>query len=120
MFTGGPGTGKTHLAIATVKALILDMGVYCKFVDFFQLLADIRHGYSQDVSEQTLIQPYIQSEVLVIDELAKGRNTEWELTILDQVISNRYNTANKITLFTTLILTDIQNPCGESAGIHFS
>ena len=53
------------------------------------------------MSEQTLIQPYVQSKILVIDELAKGRNTEWELTILDQVISNRYNTDNKITLFTT-------------------
>ncbi len=106
VFTGGPGTGKTHLAISTVKSLILDKGVDCKFVDFFQLLADIRHGYSKDVSEQTLIQPYAQSKVLVIDELAKGRNTEWELTILDQVISNRYNTADKITLFTTNFMQD--------------
>ena len=34
VFAGGPGKGKTHLAIATVKALILKKGVDCKFVDF--------------------------------------------------------------------------------------
>ncbi|MGY8765622.1 MAG: ATP-binding protein, partial [Nitrospinaceae bacterium] len=76
-------------------------GVDGKFVDFFQLLSDIRHGYSQDKSEMSLIEPYLKSKILVIDELAKGRNNEWEQTILDQFISSRYNAADKITLFTT-------------------
>ncbi len=49
----------------------------------------------------SLIEPYLKSRVLVIDELAKGRNNEWEQTILDQFISARYNAADKITLFTT-------------------
>lgn len=101
VFMGGPGLGKTHLVVVVIKALILEKGVDCKFVDFFQLLSDIRHGYSHDLSDQEMIDPYVKSRVLVIDELAKGRNTEWELTILDQIISNRYNAADKITLFTT-------------------
>ena len=98
---GGPGLGKTHLVVAVLKKLILEEGVDGKFVDFFQLLSDIRHGYSHDQSEMSLIEPYLRSRVLVIDELAKGRNNEWEQTILDQFISSRYNAADKITLFTT-------------------
>ena len=39
--------------------------------------------------------------MLVIDELAKGRNTDWELTILDHFISARYNDDDKVTLVTT-------------------
>ncbi|MFQ5673346.1 MAG: ATP-binding protein [Nitrospinales bacterium] len=105
VFMGGPGLGKTHLAVAIIKSLILEKSVDCKFVDFFQLLSDIRHGYSQNLSDREISAPYISSAVLVIDELAKGRNTEWELTILDQIISHRYNAANKITLFTTNFLT---------------
>jgi DNA replication protein DnaC len=81
--------------------LILDKGAECKFVDFFQLLSDIRFGYSQNLSEQAIINPYVAAPILLIDELAKGRNTEWELTMLDQIISSRYNAADKITLFTT-------------------
>ena len=100
-FVGGPGLGKTHLAIAIVKSLILDQGVDCRFVDFFQLLGEIRHAYSEERSDQDLIRPYIESKVLVIDELAKGRNNEWERTVLDQFISSRYNSANKLTLFTS-------------------
>ena len=98
---GGPGLGKTHLVVSILKQLILEEGVDGKFVDFFQLLSDIRHGYSNDQSEMSLIEPYLKSRVLIIDELAKGRNNEWEQTILDQFISSRYNAADKITLFTT-------------------
>ena len=49
----------------------------------------------------SLIEPYLTSKILIIDELAKGRNNEWEQTILDQFISSRYNAADKITMFTT-------------------
>lgn len=101
LFMGKPGVGKTHLAVSILKALILEKGAQGKFIDFFQLLSDIRHGYSQDLSEQAIINPFVHAPVLVIDELAKGRNTEWELTMLDQIISNRYNTADKVTIFTT-------------------
>jgi DNA replication protein DnaC len=101
LFMGRPGLGKTHLAASIIKMLILDKGAECKFVDFFQLLSDIRFGYSQNLSEQAIINPYVAAPVLLIDELAKGRNTEWELTMLDQIISSRYNAADKITLFTT-------------------
>lgn len=101
VFMGAPGLGKTHLAIAIIKVLALEKGIHCRFVDFFQLLADIRHGYSEDMSDQAIIRPYLDARVLVIDELAKGRNTEWELTVLDQLISSRYNAADKVTIFTT-------------------
>ena len=101
LFMGRPGLGKTHLAVSVIKALILEKGADCKFVDFFQLLSDIRYGYSQDLSEQAIINPFVAAPILVIDELAKGRNTEWELTMLDQIISSRYNAADKITLITT-------------------
>lgn len=107
VFMGRPGVGKTHLAVSIIKELIRDRGIDCKFVDFFQLLSDIRHGYSEDRSEQALINSYINSHVLVIDELAKGRNTEWELTVLDQIISLRYNDADKVTIFTTNYMNEV-------------
>lgn len=110
LFMGRPGLGKTHLAVSVIKALILEGGANCKFVDFFQLLSDIRYGYSQDLSEQAIINPYVHAQVLVVDELAKGRNTEWELTMLDQIISSRYNAADKITLFTTNYMDVLSGP----------
>ncbi len=116
LFMGRPGLGKTHLAVSVIKSLILDKGAECKFVDFFQLLSDIRNGYSQDLSEQAIINPYVAAPILLIDELAKGRNTEWELTMLDQIISSRYNAADKITLFTTNYSD--QAPSSKSGETH--
>lgn len=113
LFMGAPGLGKTHLAVGIIKQLVMDQGIDCKFVDFFQLLADIRHGYSENISEMALIAPYVKSQVLVIDELAKGRNTEWELTVLDQIISTRYNSGDKVTIFTTNYLTELPHKKGE-------
>ena len=44
--------------------------------------------------------PLVTLPVLVIDELGKGRGSEWELGVLDELISKRYN-AHRTTLFTT-------------------
>ena len=114
IFMGGPGLGKTHLVVSILKQLILEEEVEGKFVDFFQLLSDIRHGYSHDQSEMSLIEPYLKTNVLVIDELAKGRNNEWEQTILDQFISSRYNAADKLTLFTTNYSDDDKTPADSN------
>ena len=98
---GRPGLGKTHLAVSVHQDADSGQRSGLQICGFFQLLSDIRFGYSQDLSEQAIINPYVAAPILLIDELAKGRNTEWELTMLDQIISSRYNAADKITLFTT-------------------
>jgi DNA replication protein DnaC len=100
LLMGQPGTGKTFLVCAFLHELIVNRGVAGQFRDFFHLLADLRSGYSQDRPESELIGPLVDVEVLVIDELGKGRNTPWEQNILDVIISHRYNT-DKTTVFTT-------------------
>ncbi|MBM4372946.1 MAG: hypothetical protein FJ098_14930, partial [Deltaproteobacteria bacterium] len=47
-----------------------------------------------------LIQPLLSCSFLVVDELGKGRNTEWENGVVDELISARYN-AGRTTLFTS-------------------
>ncbi len=109
IFMGEPGLGKTHLAVAIIKELILEQGVECKFVDFFELLREIRQGYEKNIAESEFTDPYVGVKVLVIDDLAKGRNTEWELTILDHFISARYNDDDKVTLVTTNFKDKLDN-----------
>lgn len=102
LFMGQVGVGKTHLAVGIIKKLTLEKGFSCKFVDFFHLLADIKEGYSGGKSDKEIIEPFVKAPVLVIDELGKGRNNEWESNILDQIISNRYNNSNElVTIITT-------------------
>lgn len=100
LLMGPSGLGKTHLAIGTISELTLKHGVRCMFKDFFYLLSELKQAYSEGTAENTIIQPLTETDVLVIDELGKGRSNEWELNILDQLISKRYN-ASKQTLVTT-------------------
>lgn len=104
MLMGPVGTGKTFLVSAILRHLILVRRVRGRFVDFFHLLSDLKRGFSAGRSESALIDPLASVPVLVIDELGKGREEkskqDWELQVLDQIISRRYN-AKLPTLITS-------------------
>jgi DNA replication protein DnaC len=98
--SGPVGTGKTHLMAGIVRALTLDNAVPCRFIEFTHLLSEIKQGYEQGQGETEIIADLATVPVLVIDELGKGLSTEWQTTILDALISRRYN-LEVTTLFTT-------------------
>jgi DNA replication protein DnaC len=97
---GAPGRGKTHLAVAALRWLILEKGVPGRFVEFSHLVSAIREGIGRGDPEATTLTPFITPEVLVVDELGKGRKTEWEQGILDEIVSRRYN-ARRALIATT-------------------
>ena len=90
LISGPVGVGKTFILSSLAKSIAMN-GIRVKFVDFFQLLTQIKACYANNQSEQSVLAPLIDVDVLVIDELGKGRNTDFELTILDQLIMGRYN-----------------------------
>ena len=96
---GPVGAGKTYLLTALVMSLA-QRQVSVKFADFFELLTSLKSGYSNNKADDALIKPLIDVDVLVIDELGKGRNSDWELSVLDQLVMGRYN-QNKIILAST-------------------
>jgi len=100
VFWGGVGTGKTHLAVGIFRELTLRKGVGCRFVDYGNLLQDLKRAFSSREGDAPVMLPLVNVELLVIDELGKGRNTDWEETVLDDLISRRYN-AGRTTLCTT-------------------
>ncbi len=100
LLMGPPGTGKSHLLAGALRELTLRHHIPCRYVEFFHLLSELKDGYSQGRSELEIIAPLCDIEVLAVDELGKGRGSEWELYVLDEIISRRYN-AGRATLFAT-------------------
>lgn len=98
--SGSVGCGKTHLMAGFLKELTLEKGIACRFIEFSHLLSDIRAGYQEGRSDADIIAPLARWPVLVIDELGKGLRTDWQFSILDALISRRYN-MDVTTLFTT-------------------
>ena len=116
LLIGEPGVGKTHLVTALLHYLTLERGIHCRFVDFFKLTAEIRATYDKDShgSESNLIEPLVEVPVLVIDELGKGKGSTWELSIVDQLISRRYN-AGRVILGTTNYFPNGVQPSNPNA-----
>ena len=97
---GRPGAGKRHLLCATLRYLALETGIASRYVEFMLLLSDIKGGFVANRSHMEILRPLIQVPVLAIDELGKERGTEWERSMLDELISRRFN-AGLTTLFAT-------------------
>lgn len=100
ILTGEPGRGKTHLLCAMLRELVFTHGVRVQFVEFTHLLADIRDGYSRNASDGEVLGPVVRVPILGIDELGKGRKTDFELTVIDEIVTRRYN-GSGVVLATT-------------------
>jgi len=97
---GIPGCGKTHLLAAFIRYVTLEKGMVARFAEFSHLLSELRQQFDVGKGDTRVIAPLVDAEVLAIDELGKGVNNEWQLSVLDELISKRYN-QGKTTLFTT-------------------
>lgn len=100
LLLGGPvGVGKTYLLAAIAKNFA-SRGISIRFVDFFQLLLELKSGYAHDKNDAGLLNEMIDVDILLIDELGKGRNSDWEASVLDQLVMGRYN-RNRIIVAST-------------------
>lgn len=106
---GTVGVGKTFLLVALAKALAARGFSVC-FADFFQLLSELKAGYSDGKADPHMMAPLLNCDVLIIDELGKGRNSEWEKTISDMLIASRYNRKRPVVASTNYALTAAAGP----------
>jgi DNA replication protein DnaC len=102
LLIGKIGTGKTHLAVAIMKELILSRGVPCLFYDYRELLKEIQNSYNATVqtTELDVLRPVFDTDVLVLDELGAVKPTEWVWDTVSLILNTRYNN-NRTTIITT-------------------
>ena len=102
ILVGSIGAGKTHLAVGALKAVIADRGAQFLFCDYRELLRLIQNSYNPQVftTELEILNPVMNAEVLVLDDLGAIRPTEWVWDTVSLVLNSRYNNM-RTTIITT-------------------
>lgn len=103
---GGVGTGKTFTAACIANALI-DKGVPCLVTSFARLVNTISGLYD---GKQEYIDGLNRFPLLVIDDLASERDTEYMAEIVYNVIDSRYRSGLPLIVTTNLTADELKHP----------
>jgi len=95
-FTGGNGTGKTHLAMCLAK----DGATYRRLPDIFR---EVRMDFQR---EEEVIEYYGESDLLVIDEIGRQKFSDFELNLFFEIIDRRWNNTLPTTIITNLTVDE--------------
>lgn len=99
VFSGKPGTGKSHLAGAILRALLSSNVRYITCLDMIRAVRDTWRRDSER-SETQMLNYFERLDLLVIDEVGMQYGTEGEQTILFDVLDRRYRELQPVVLLT--------------------
>ena len=102
LLIGPNGVGKTHLAVSALRELVLMKGCNGQYWDFHELIRQIKNSYDSATrtTEEQVLQPVIQTDVLLLDDLGAWKMTDWMIDTLFFILNSRYM-AKRSTIITT-------------------
>ena len=114
LFVGASGRGKTHLACAILSELATTKGVHGLYVDFSDLLLKIQTSFrpDADASKELVLTPFVETELLVLDELGASKPHPWVQDVLYNLLNTRYN-KKRVTIATSNFEDDPDTASGE-------
>lgn len=139
VFTGRPGTGKTHIALSMIDGLVSyfcevyynknikeveKAGSYadlvsfrqpCLYINTYDLFAKIKSTYNKN-SEKTeidIINKYSTVDVLIIDEVGVQAGSDYESMIMFRIINSRYENMKPTFIISNLSEKDLSEYVGE-------
>lgn len=103
---GSVGTGKTFAAACIANSLI-DKGHPCMVTNFSRLINKLSGMFE---GKQSYLDMINKVDLLVIDDLAAERDTEYMNEIVFNIIDARYRSNKPLIITTNLTLQELQNP----------
>lgn len=109
---GDTGTGKTHQAVAALRVLATERpGLRWQATTHADLGDELRPR--RDDSHEDALDPYLEAELLVLDDLAAGMSTAWTTDCIQRLVDRRW-TRRLATIYTTNLDVDqLRNAVGD-------
>ncbi len=134
LLTGSTGGGKTHLAVAILRSLVMEIlpplrlpgqppmnnsPIDAMFVTVPKLLMNLRASFNgggkivsrwgeREASEQEIIEHYSNCDFLILDDLGAEKTTDYALSALYIIIDNRINELKRTIVTTNLSLPELE------------
>lgn len=89
MFCGQVGSGKTHLTIA-LAVNFLNKRIKVVYMPYRDVITKVKQNMLDDEYYQKMISKYQTCDVLLMDDLFKGKINETDINIVFEIINYRY------------------------------
>lgn len=90
LFCGQPGAGKTHLSIALANNFIKKDGKKVVYMPYRSVITTLKQNILDKEYYKKLVSKYQMAEILLIDDLFKGKVNETDINIMFEIINHRY------------------------------
>lgn len=90
MLCGNPGCGKTHLALALANNLLKNKGIPVVYMPYRDVITKIKQNMVDEEYYKKTLSKYQNAEVLLIDDLFKGKVNDTDINIMFELINHRY------------------------------
>lgn len=116
VFSGKPGTGKSHLAIGICHAIMGD-GFTALYVNALDAIGMIRATWRRDSerTESEVMRELATVDLLVLDEVGVQYGTDGEKVVLFDIINRRYQDQRPMVILTNQGKAGLRDYLGERA-----
>lgn len=113
-FTGTVGVGKTHLLAAIANNLLSKKIIVC-FVNTPELIDELRESQFKDSNKMEKQLDIIKkSEVIIFDDLAKEKTSEWVQNQYYKIINHRYINGLATLFSTNCSMEELEDKLGDA------
>lgn len=108
MLSGQPGSGKTHIGVATMLRLI-ENNTGCVYREYISMLTDLKQTSMDEEEYIRSLEKYINPPVLFLDDFLKGEPTIADRKHVYKIINTRYLKGMPMIISTEKSVKEILN-----------
>lgn len=90
LLCGNPGSGKTHIALALANSFLKKKGLRVLYMPYRDIVTEIKQNILDKEYYKKILSKYQTCDVLLIDDLYKGKVNEADINIMFELINYRY------------------------------